>query len=60
MNVGLHDRGIDPQLRAVLQSKTNRRLNHQVVDGPERLRRQPIEAAIEGIMLRHRPAVEFR
>ena len=58
MNVGLHHRGVDPQLRAVLQSELDRRLNHQVVDRFQRLRRQPDEAALERIVLRHRRAVE--
>jgi hypothetical protein len=33
-------------------------LNHEIIDGFERLRRQPVEAAVEGVMLGHRSAVE--
>jgi len=59
MNVGLDHRGVDPQLGAVLQAKRHRRLNHQIIDGFERCRRQPVEAAVEGVMLGHRIAVEI-
>src|ERR1700674_1770692 len=58
MNVSLDDRGVDTQLRAVLQSKIDCRLNHQVIDRFERLRRQPIEAAAERIVLGYRITVE--
>jgi hypothetical protein len=46
MDVGLHHRGVDPQLPTVLQSELDRRPNHQVVDGFERLRRQSDKAAL--------------
>src|SRR6266851_1139585 len=58
MNVSLHHCGVDTQLRAVLQSKIDRSLNHQVIDDFERLRRQPIEAAVERIVLGYRITVE--
>src|ERR1700751_3820119 len=58
MNVDLHRRGGDPQLRAVLQSELDRRLNDQVVDRFQRLRSQTDEPALEGVVLRHRGAVE--
>src|SRR5258707_841817 len=58
MNVGLDDRGVNTQLGAVLQSKIDCRLNHQVIDRFERLRREPIEAAAERIVLGHRITVE--
>src|SRR3984893_2101400 len=58
MNVSLDDRGVDTQLRAVLQSKIDCRLNHQVIDRFERLRRQPIEAAAERIVLGYRITVQ--
>ena len=35
MNVSLHHRGVDPQLRAILQSKIDCRLNNQIIDGFE-------------------------
>src|SRR3974390_1729836 len=58
MNVGLYHRSVDPQLRAVLQSKLDRRPNHQIVDRLQRPWRQTDEAALKGVMLRHRRAVE--
>ena len=58
MNIGLHHRNVDPQLRAVLQSELDRRPNHQVVDCFQRLWRQTDEAALEGIVFRDRRAVE--
>ncbi len=58
MNIGLNHRGIDPQLGAILQAKRDRGLNDHVIDSFERLRRQPIEAALEGVMFGHRIAVE--
>ena len=57
MNVGMHHRGVDAQFRAVLQSKIDRCLNHQIIDGFERLRRKPIEAAIERIVFARRGAI---
>jgi hypothetical protein len=45
MNVGLHHRSVDPQLRTVLQSELDRRPNHQVVDCFQRLWRQTDGAA---------------
>ena len=58
MNVGLHHRSVDPQLHTVLQSELDRRLNDQVVDRFQRLRSQTDEPALEGVVLRHRRAVE--
>src|SRR3984957_7422856 len=58
MNVTLDNRGIDTQLGAVLQSKIDCRLNHQVIDRFERLRRQSIEAAAERIVLGYPITVE--
>jgi hypothetical protein len=59
MNVGLHHRGVDPQPGAILQAERHRRPNQEVIDGLERRRRQPIEAAVERIMLGYRIAVEI-
>src|SRR6202162_3230395 len=39
--------------------KLDRSLNQEIIDGFERLRRQPIEAAVEGVMLGPRSAVEL-
>src|SRR5689334_11698085 len=58
MNVGLHHCSVDPQLRTVLQSELDGRLNDQVVDRFQRLRSQTDEPALEGVVLRHRRAVE--
>jgi hypothetical protein len=46
MNVGLHHRGVDPQLWAVFQFELDRRLHHQIVDRLQRVGREPIEAAM--------------
>jgi hypothetical protein len=35
MNIGLHHRGVDAELLAILQSKIDRGLKHQVIDGFE-------------------------
>src|SRR5450631_2351940 len=37
MNVGLHHRGVDAQLLAILQSEFDRRLHHQIIDCLQRL-----------------------
>ena len=60
MDVGLHDGGIDTQRLAILRPEGNRRLHQQLIDGHERLRRQPHERPLERIVLGHRLAVEFR
>jgi hypothetical protein len=59
MNVSLDYRGVDAQLGAILQAKRDRGLNHQVVDRCERLRRQPIETAVERVVFGHRIPVEI-
>lgn len=58
MNIDLDHRGVDPQLAADLQTELHSGLNDQIVDGFERLRRQPVEAAVERVMLGYRIAVE--
>src|SRR6266481_3316792 len=60
MNVGLHHRGVDTQLLAVLQFEVDRRLHHQIIDRLERCGRQPGEAAVECIVSRHRQTIEVR
>jgi hypothetical protein len=51
MNVGLHHRGVDPPLAAVLQAELHGGFDDEAVDGLERRRCQPVEAAVEGVML---------
>jgi hypothetical protein len=59
MNVGVDHRGVDPKLGTILQAKHDRGLNHHIIDGFDRLRRQPIEAAVEGVMFGYRIAIEI-
>ena len=51
MNVGLHHRSVDPQLRTVLQSELDRRLNDQVIDRFQRLRSQTDEPVLKASCL---------
>src|ERR1700716_3408014 len=60
MNVGLHHRGVDTQLLAVLQFEVDRRMHHQIIDRLERFGREPGEAAVECIVSRHRKTIEVR
>ena len=59
-NVGLHHRGVDPQLTAVLHAELHGGFNDDFVNGLERRRRQPVEAAVEGVMLGHLLVVRNR
>ena len=52
INVGLHHRGVDPQLAAVLNPELHGGFDDEFVDGLERDRRQPVEAAVEGVSSR--------
>ncbi len=52
MNVSLHHRSVDPQLRTVLQSEFDRRPNHQVVDCLQRLWHQTDEAGWKAYVFR--------
>ena len=58
MNVGLHHRGVDPQLGAILQAELDGCPDYQFINGFEGLRRQTNEAALKGVMFRHRRAVK--
>ena len=58
MDVGLHHRRVDTQLRAAFQPKIDRRLHHKGVDRPQCCRRQAHEGAVESVVLGHRPAAE--
>jgi hypothetical protein len=51
MNVGLHHRGVDPQFPAVLKAQLHGGFDEEFIDGLERRWRQPVEAAVEGVML---------
>jgi hypothetical protein len=55
MNVGLHHRGVDPQLAAVLHAELHGSPHDEVIYGLEHRRRQPVE----GVMLGHILAVEI-
>src|SRR6202051_5352992 len=59
MTVGRHHRGVDPQLTAVLNAELHGGFNDEFVSGLERRRRQPVEAAVEGVMLGHLLAVKI-
>jgi hypothetical protein len=48
-----------PAAWPILQTKLGRCLNHQIIDGFECRRRQPVEAAFERVMLGHRIAAEI-
>jgi hypothetical protein len=58
MSVSTH-RGVEAQLAAVLHGELHGGFNDQIVNGLERRRRQPVEAAVEGVMLGHLLAVEI-
>ena len=60
MNVGLYDRRVYAKFLAIFQAQVYRCLHHQFIDGLQRLGSQPVKGAVEGIVLRHRLAVEIR
>jgi hypothetical protein len=47
------------ELRTMVAVGARSAANQEIIDGFERLRRQPVEAAVEGVMLGHRIAVEI-
>jgi len=47
------------ELRAILQAKIDRCLNDQIIDGPERVWRQPIKVAVERMMLGYTLPMKF-
>jgi hypothetical protein len=59
MNVSLDHRGVDPQLTTVLQAQLHGDSNNDIIDVFECLWRQPIDAAVEGIVLGYLVAVEI-
>ena len=58
MNVGFHYRGVDAELLAVFQTELDGRLDHGLVDGFQRGRREPVEGPVEGVVLGDEVAVE--
>ena len=60
MNISLHHRGVDTQLRAVLHSDVDGCLDQKIIDGFKRLRRELDKRPVEGVMFGHRITVEIR
>ena len=60
MDIGFHDRGIDAELLAVFQVEFHGCLHDELVDGRERGRGDPVEGAVEGIVLGNGVAIEKR
>ena len=46
MNIGFHDRGVDAEFLAVFQTELHGRLDHGLVDGFQRGRREPVEGVV--------------
>ena len=59
VNVGRNHRRVDAQLAAVFQPHGNGRLHQEFVDCLQRLRREPGERPLEGIVLGHRLGVKI-
>src|SRR5439155_19406002 len=59
MNVGFHHRGVDAESLAVFQTQLDSRLDHELIDVAKRLRRKPVEGAVERIMLGNGLAVKL-
>jgi hypothetical protein len=59
VDVGLNHSRVDAQLAAVFQPHVNGRLHQEFVDQLQRLRREPGERPLEGIVLGHCLAVEI-
>ena len=60
MNIGFHNGAVDAQRVAILQIRLDGGGNDQVIDSFKQYRRQPVERAVEGVVLRHPLAVELR
>src|ERR1700693_5921738 len=58
MNVSFYHRGIDAQLLAVFQAELDGTLDHSPVDSLHGGWREPVEGAVEGVVLGHAMAVE--
>src|SRR6266550_8082530 len=59
MNVGFHHRGVDAESLAVFQTQLDSGLDDELIDVAKRLRRKPVEGAVERIMLGDRLAVKL-
>ncbi len=59
MNVRLDHGGVDPQLRPVLQAERDRRVDDRVIDRLQRVRGEPVEGAVERVVLRDPLALEL-
>src|SRR5262245_24890397 len=60
VNVGLHHRGVDPQLATVLQTKINRCVHDKVVDSSDGIRPKPVEVAMERMVPGYRLTIKIR
>src|SRR5450631_695584 len=57
---GFHYRGVDAEFLAVFQAELDGRLNHGLVDGFQRGRRESVEGPVEGVVLGDKVAVKLR
>src|SRR5664280_3457524 len=60
MNVGFHYRGVDAKFLAVFQAELDGSLNHGLVDGFQRGRRESVEGPVEGVVFGDKVAVKLR
>ena len=60
MDIGFYDRSIDAELLAVLQVEFHGGLHHEMIDGCQRGRGEPVEGAIESVVLGNGVTVELR
>jgi hypothetical protein len=60
MDIGFHYGGIDAQLLAIFQTELDGGLDHSLIDGLHGGWGEPIEGAVESIMLGYTVAVEVR
>jgi len=59
MNVGLNHGAVDPKLATILEFQVDRGLQHEFIDGLQRLESQAIKGAVEGIVFGYRLAEEM-
>src|SRR5713101_8924382 len=58
MNIGLHDRSVDAEFLAILQSQIDRCFHHELIDCAQGLGCESVKSTIEGIVFGHRLAEE--